>query len=631
MKATVWFPLVCALVCAGYIGSKMRPMPKDGEMDIESFAKIPVQFEGRYMPLDTFARHHMLILSNRESYQTGERGTFGPKSFPAIKWYLQVAAGQERAEHLKIIRVDSPHVWQFLELERRPGDWRYSKDELIMKFMRKGSDIQAILSKSRSKKALTEQERQIEAIFNQVQLVEALGRLHLVGIIPDPSPENSGTWLSPFDVDRMNAEPFFIQAKAEAPMIMKRRLQENREEVERMSKMNEKALAAELEMREQRAMRDRLEELVNQNRPLFAPQSAAFHKIFSAYASGNAEDFNSAVKAYRETYVDKLQDEEIGRTGLEYSLNRLAPFAICTGFYILVMVFSAFSWIGWQKPLLNAALSVGGVTLLLHTGALVARVIISGKPPVTNLYSSAVFIGWGALILSLGMDIYYRNGLGSFVGGLLGMLSMLVATFLEGNGDTMPRVQAVLNTNFWLASHVTIVTLGYMATFVAGFVAILYLICGVFTNLLSEDRGRSWYGTMYGVTCFATLLSFVGTVLGGFWADDSWGRFWGWDPKENGAVLIVMWNALNLHLRWAGLVKARGFAVMAIFGNMVTAWSWFGTNQLGIGLHAYGFDDKLAQGVTLFWITQLCAAGLGLIPQRFWASFAKPNTPAKNG
>ena len=85
---------------------------------------------------------------------------------------------------------------------------------------------------------------------------------------------------------------------------------------------------------------------------------------------------------------------------------------------------------------------------------------------------------------------------------------------------------------------------------------------------------------IYGVVCFATLLSFVGTVLGGIWADQSWGRFWGWDPKENGALLIVIWNALILHARWGGLVKQRGMAVLAVVGNMVTGWSWFGTNQL---------------------------------------------------
>src|SRR5258708_2693080 len=128
---------------------------------------------------------------------------------------------------------------------------------------------------------------------------------------------------------------------------------------------------------------------------------------------------------------------------------------------------------------------------------------------------------------------------------------------------------------------------------------------------------------IYGIVCFATLLSFVGTVLGGIWADQSWGRFWGWDPKENGALLIVLINALILHARWAGLVKQRGMAVLAVVGNMVTGWSWFGTNQLGVGLHAYGFNNKLALGLTIAWVIHLGIIGVGLIPTRHWRSFGR--------
>jgi hypothetical protein len=150
----------------------------------------------------------------------------------------------------------------------------------------------------------------------------------------------------------------------------------------------------------------------------------------------------------------------------------------------------------------------------------------------------------------------------------------------------------------------------------------------MFTPAMRGDIGKAVGGMIYGTLCFATLLSFTGTVLGGLWADQSWGRFWGWDPKENGAVLIVIWNALILHARWGGLVKARGMAVLAVFGNMVTAWSWFGTNQLGIGLHAYGFDNRLATGCAVFWVSQVLVAILGMMPLRFWSSFG-PGQPVK--
>jgi ABC-type transport system involved in cytochrome c biogenesis permease subunit len=183
-------------------------------------------------------------------------------------------------------------------------------------------------------------------------------------------------------------------------------------------------------------------------------------------------------------------------------------------------------------------------------------------------------------------------------------------------------MQAVLDTQFWLATHVTIVTLGYVATFVAGFLGINFIIRGVFTRAVTRPAAREFTQMTYGVLCFATLLSFVGTVLGGLWADWSWGRFWGWDPKENGALLVVIWNALILHARWAGMVKQRGLAVLAVVGNVVATWSWFGTNQLGAGLHAYGFRNDIAYWVVTSTAVFLALAVIGMLPLKVWRSFA---------
>ena len=117
--------------------------------------------------------------------------------------------------------------------------------------------------------------------------------------------------------------------------------------------------------------------------------------------------------------------------------------------------------------------------------------------------------------------------------------------------------------------------------------------------------GKALSKMVYGIVCFATLFSFVGTVLGGIWADQSWGRFWGWDPKENGALLIVLWNAIILHARWGGLARDRGIMNLAVFGNIVTSFSWFGVNMLGIGLHSYGFMDAAFKWLMLFMASQL--------------------------
>ena len=182
-------------------------------------------------------------------------------------------------------------------------------------------------------------------------------------------------------------------------------------------------------------------------------------------------------------------------------------------------------------------------------------------------------------------------------------------------------MRAVLDSNFWLATHVVTVTLGYSATFLAGFLALIYVIRGVFTRSLDAATADSLNRMVYGVVCFATVLSFVGTVLGGIWADQSWGRFWGWDPKENGALIIVLWNALILHARWGGLIKARGLMALAIFGNIVTAWSWFGVNMLGVGLHSYGFIDAAFWWLLAFVASQLAFIAVTGLPLPRWRSF----------
>jgi ABC-type transport system involved in cytochrome c biogenesis permease subunit len=157
--------------------------------------------------------------------------------------------------------------------------------------------------------------------------------------------------------------------------------------------------------------------------------------------------------------------------------------------------------------------------------------------------------------------------------------------------------------------------------FLAGFLAIVYVVMGTITRRLDGPTADALTRMVYGIICFATLFSLVGTILGGIWADQSWGRFWGWDPKENGALLIVLWCAVILHSRWGGLVRQRGLMNLAILGNVVTAWSWFGVNMLGVGLHSYGFMDSAFIPLVLFGLSQIALVGLGSLPLPKWRSF----------
>ena len=112
-------------------------------------------------------------------------------------------------------------------------------------------------------------------------------------------------------------------------------------------------------------------------------------------------------------------------------------------------------------------------------------------------------------------------------------------------------------------------------------------------------------------------------MLGGLWADDSWGRFWGWDPKENGALMIVLWNAVLLHARWGGMIRERGLAALAIIGNLITLWSWKGVNAMGVGLHAYAAtEDTTMKWILLIAMAHLVILLIAMIPTRFWMSYA---------
>jgi ABC-type transport system involved in cytochrome c biogenesis permease subunit len=354
------------------------------------------------------------------------------------------------------------------------------------------------------------------------------------------------------------------------------------------------------------------------------PAMRSWDAMLTAYSDGDASAFNAEVS----TYLARLQGrfpDVLTKVNVEMLFNRVEPFYHCSVLYAAAFLLAAAGWLGWEKLLNRTALSVLAVTFVVHTGALIVRMYLQGRPPVTNLYSSAIFIGWGCVLLAMILEKLFRNGMGNVTAAVTGSLTLIVAHNLSGDGDTLEMMQAVLDTNFWLATHVTCITIGYASTFMAGFLGIMYILRGVLTTSLDEHARKAHSRMIYGIVCFATLFSFTGTVLGGIWADQSWGRFWGWDPKENGALLIVLWNALILHARWGGIVRERGMAVLAVLGNIVTAWSWFGTNMLGVGLHSYGFMTGAVFWLVVFVLTQLGISALGTLPVSLWRSFGASN------
>jgi ABC-type transport system involved in cytochrome c biogenesis permease subunit len=347
--------------------------------------------------------------------------------------------------------------------------------------------------------------------------------------------------------------------------------------------------------------------------------ATSFVKILEAYVKHDAAAFNGEVAGYLARVGSELP-KEARKSAVESFFNRVEAFNACGGLYMIGFVLACAAMLGWSRPLNRSAFALMAVVWVAHTLALGMRVYLSGRAPVTNLYGSAVFIGWGAVLFGLVFELVFKVGVGNLVAGKSGFLTMLIAFVLAQDGDTMEVLQAVLDTNFWLWTHVTCITLGYAASYVAGLFGLLFIVLGLFTRAVTPDMRALLSRMAYGTICFATFFSFVGTVLGGLWADDSWGRFWGWDPKENGALMIVIWNALILHARWGGLVRERGLAALAVFGNAVVSWSWFGVNELGVGLHSYGFTEGRAKWLAIFMISQVAVMIAGMLPRDCWKS-----------
>ena len=333
--------------------------------------------------------------------------------------------------------------------------------------------------------------------------------------------------------------------------------------------------------------------------------------ILNGWESQDVDQFNDAVRKYSTSLAAadvSYLDPALVR--LEAWFNYYEPFYKATCIYLIVAVLSCLSWLFLERPLWKTSILLMGLAFLIHTAALFVRMWISGRPPVTNLYSSAIFIGWAVVVASFVLEGNLRNGIGNVLGAAVGASTLVIAHYLaRDEGDTMGVMQAVLDTTFWLATHVVCITLGYAATFLAGILGFFYCVQACIGRPLSRSTAlplgfapylASFGKLVYGTLCFAVFLSLVGTVLGGLWADDSWGRFWGWDPKENGAMMIVLWNALILHARWGKMIRDYGTAVLAMVGNIVTSWSWFGVNELGAGLHEYGFTEGRLFALVIF-------------------------------
>lgn len=595
---------IAILVGILVIAMGLLPPRHDSDFDVQGFATMPVQTGGRIMPLDSVAINSLRMISGRSAVRLPEGGRLS-----AIAWFLEVSLRPTSADAIPVFRIDNAEV---LGLFGWPQEERkfFSFNELRPHFATIEHESHKVAPEAQQRTVF---ERQIIKLSNALTLYHQLTH----SLIPPsadtiPSLEymnwESATAAAFATVRQMEAEgsPLNEQALARFSAFL--------ESYQRLAQISRIGIVPPREgiQRDEDKWANLGEGLLETpTTGTIDPVLAAYAELAEAWRIDDAAAFNATIDR-----LHSMLDPEsnLFRVHFEEFFNTSEPFYRAAILYVLIFLLAAAGWLGRAEPFHRAAGWLLLLAFVVHTFGLLARMYIQERPPVTNLYSSAIFVGWGAVLLGLIIERFNRNGLGAAVAAICGFCTLIIAHNLAMTGDTLEMMRAVLDSNFWLATHVIVITIGYSGVFVAGIIGALFLILRLLPQGLDRSRADGMVRMAYGTTCFALLMSFVGTMLGGIWADQSWGRFWGWDPKENGALLIVLWGAIMLHARWAKIVAGPGFMCLAVFGNIITAWSWFGTNMLGVGLHSYGFMDSAFMWLALFCISQLMIMALVFVP-----------------
>jgi ABC-type transport system involved in cytochrome c biogenesis permease subunit len=620
-----WIPWMFLALFATEIIVILLPKADKG-LRYRDFGRLPVLLNGRVQPFDSVGRNALLQIRGTASVPLEEKKSYEfwkhPEKLKATQWLLEVMLKPEMADTRPIFLIHHPDLINELGLrglgKEKSGLFYYSFNELtnsVQTIEKEGQQVMKIDSQVRSA-----YQKQVSKLYNALTLYRRLKNSY--------QPEETKDFAKQIAAYQAAAQPGLAAVRArEAGKDFDKeafdRFMGFLSQYDFVMRFAYPLMVPPADPKAQPEAWQNIGQVLfnaglhNHSLP---PAINHYATMASAYQAADIARFNASLSDYQ-TWLEQNLPSQVRKGKAEFFYNNLQAFLHALIIYLFAFLLCCFSWFTWSEPLRKSAYYITVLAVVVHTSGLIFRMALEGRPPVTNLYSSAVFIGWAAVLLGLVLEKFFKDGIGLAAAAAVGATTQIIAHNLALGGDTMEMMRAVLDTNFWLATHVITITLGYAATFMAGFLAIVYILRGLLTRTLDAATAKALTRMVYGIVCFATLFSFIGTVLGGIWADQSWGRFWGWDPKENGALLIVLWNGVILHARWGGLIKERGLMNLAIVGNIVTSFSWFGVNMLGVGLHSYGFMDSASWWLGIFVASQVFLILLGILPLSVWRSF----------
>jgi len=340
-----------------------------------------------------------------------------------------------------------------------------------------------------------------------------------------------------------------------------------------------------------------------------------FEKVVEGYFSGITKNddslFKSSVvdfKSMARAVAPRVYPSD-NQLQMEMTYNKMHPFRLAYIFYLISAFIFVFSLkFPKQNSLHKTALGVMIAGWCVHVVGFAFRCYIAGRPPVSNMYESVIWVSLGCLTFGLIFELIYKRN-------YIGLAATSVATICLIIGDSVPAVldqsirplEPVLRSNYWLTIHVLTITLSYAAFALSmgiGNIALSYYVRGIEEQ--NKEKLQALALFLYRAVQVGVLLLTAGTILGGVWADYSWGRFWGWDPKETWALIADLGYLAVLHGRFSGWLRTFGTiaATVCCFTGVVMAW--YGVNfVLGVGLHSYGFGGGGVHYVTSVVVIQL--------------------------
>lgn len=611
--------------------NQVNKLDKLDKLDYQQIELIPVLHEGRIKPLDSYARILLKSIANKEAINN--------KS--ATQWLILLLINPKQDYNNSIFYIHNQDVQSTLGLKKKNSSY-YSFTEILPGIKQNISLINHLETVSRDKTAiLSPAEQQLLDLYHKTLIYFDTSRT-LSLFLPEFDLKHIKQSLN-IDINHIknnviyNNKINYYQVLPYKNIIASyvNNILNTTSNIEKITKLKDQQV---LGLAKQ--FKDTANDRININLKIIpdnntdnnwlAPWEAItnisgtiintkyldlWQKLIYSYYNNNSQDWKKYSLELNQ--LSNNHQNISSKLHAEILFNKLKPFnksiilyfvALILVIYILIKNTEVYNI--KNKILYFMSFTVFIAATLCHISGLIMRIYILARPPVSNLYESILFVGVIIALFSLFIEFFRKDQIGILIGSIICTILQFIANSYATTGDTLGVLIAVLDNNFWLGTHVIAITSGYGCCLLTSALAHIYLFKFAYNKKEQHNHviKQSLLQLNKYILAFSLLSLFftlLGTILGGIWADQSWGRFWGWDPKENGALLICLWLIALLHGRISGHLNNLRFITGCALTSITVMLAWFGVNVLGTGLHSYGFTENIVTNLLLFIVLEL--------------------------